>query len=48
MDGQSLILSNRGLTKIDDVYSIIASCSQNILLLDLSNNYLQYVKLYKH
>ena len=46
MDGQSLILSNRGLTKIDVIYSILAQCSQNILHLDLSGNYLQYLYIY--
>lgn len=46
MDGQSLILSNRGLTKIDDVYSILAQCSQKIIHLDLSGNYLQYLHIY--
>ena len=41
MEGQTLSLSNRGLTGLDEIYGMIAQYSQNILMLDLSGNYLK-------
>ena len=41
MDGTTLDLSNRGLQKIDDVYDMLAQCSQAVEMLNLSSNYLK-------